>query len=221
MIIDTSAAILLVGAGPVAPVILSELATMTGEVVAADGGVNHIVAQGLTPAAIIGDGDSLDEDLREVISPDRFHPVSEQDTTDLEKSLARLRAPLILGLGFLDGRFDHSLAALTALVSFARQPVLLIGGEDACFHIPDDLTLDLPPGRRFSLYPLAALTARSDGLKWPLDGLDLSPLGRIATSNETTGEVRLRPDRSGLIGIIPAADWRAAALALWPAFPGG
>lgn len=221
MIIDTSAAILLVGAGPIKPVILSELATMVPEVVGADGGANHILAQGLTPAAVIGDGDSLDANLRKVIPPGRIHPVSEQDTTDLEKSLARLSAPLIIGLGFLDGRFDHSLAALTALVRFAAQPVLLIGEEDACFHIPHDLTLDLPPGRRISLYPLTLLGARSDGLRWPLDGLDLSPLGRIATSNETSGKVRLRPDRAGLIGIIPSEDWSVAARALWPAFPGG
>jgi thiamine pyrophosphokinase len=194
---------------------------MAGEVVAADGGANHILALGLTPSAVIGDGDSLDADLRKVIPADRIHPVNEQDTTDLEKSLARLSAPLIIGLGFLDGRLDHSLAALTALVRFAAQPVLLIGQEDACFHIPHDLEIDMPEGRRFSLYPLTPLRARSDGLRWPLDGLDLSPVGQIATSNETTGQVRLRPEHAGLIGIIPLEDWALAAQALWPAFPGG
>ena len=221
MIIDTSAAILLVGAGPVDPVILSSLATMTTELVAADGGANHIFALGLTPAAVIGDGDSLDANLRKVIPSDRIYPVDEQDTTDLEKSLARLRAPLIIGLGFLDGRIDHTLAGLNALVKFAAQPVLLIGSEDACFHIPHDLTLNMPPGRRFSLYPLTPLQAHSEGLYWPLDGLNLSPIGQIGTSNLTTGQVRLQPDRAGLIGIIPSEDWSLAARALWPAFRGG
>ena len=220
MIVDISAAILLVGAGPVDHSILSDASTVTHAVVAADGGANTVLQAGLTPAAILGDGDSLSESSRNVTDPSILHIIDEQDTTDLEKSLARLRAPLIIGLGFLGGRFDHSLAAMNALVQYRNRAVLLIGAEDACFHIPHDLEVNLSKGTRFSIFPMAPARARSTGLEWPLDPHHFDPIGRIGTSNQVTGPVRVSTDDPGLIGIIPRSDWRVAAAALWPAFPG-
>ncbi|MEO8530294.1 MAG: thiamine diphosphokinase [Deltaproteobacteria bacterium] len=219
MIIDVSAAILLVGAGPVDQTILSKIATITHVLVAADGGAQTVLQAGLMPAAVIGDGDSLDATSRNVIPPARFHDIADQNSTDLEKSLANIRAPLIIGLGFLGGRFDHALAAMNALVKFRDQPVLLIGEWDACFHIAHDLQVDLAADTRFSVFPMAEARATSTGLAWPLDAHVFSPSGFIGTSNRTTGPVAIQTKDHGLIGIIPQSDWRAAARALWPAFP--
>ena len=47
------------------------------------------------------------------------HAVGEQETTDLEKCLYSVEAPLFLGVGFLGGRVDHQLAAMNALVKYA------------------------------------------------------------------------------------------------------
>ena len=78
----------------------------------------------------------------------------EQDSTDLEKCLYSVEAPLFIGLGFLGGRIDHHLAAMSALVKFPGKPVVLIGGEDLCFLCPRELELELPAGTRVSLYPM-------------------------------------------------------------------
>jgi len=219
MIIDVSAAILLVGAGPVVKSILSDSATISHVVVAADGGAQTVLDLGMTPAAVIGDGDSLDASSRNVIDPAIFHHITTQDTTDLEKSLANIRAPLIIGFGFLGGRLDHALAALNALVKYRDSPILLIGEHDACFHIPHDLQIDLAPGTRFSVFPMSKARARSTGLVWPLDPHSFDPANQIGTSNRVSGAVHITTEDFGLIGIIPPSAWRAAARALWPAFP--
>jgi thiamine pyrophosphokinase len=38
-------------------------------------------------------------------------------------------------------------------------------------------------GARVSLFPMGPVTGRSEGLEWPIDGLDFAPEGRIGTSN--------------------------------------
>ena len=52
------------------------------------------------------------------------------------------------------------------------------------------------PGERVSIHPLAPITFwRSEGLKYPLDGLTLAPGVRIGTSNEAlTGPFKIVPE---------------------------
>ena len=72
-----------------------------------------------------------------------------------EKSLARIAAPLIIGIGFLDGRIDHTLAVIDVLSRPTyRRPVLLLGGSDVMLRCVDDCQLSLPAGTRLSVWPL-------------------------------------------------------------------
>jgi thiamine pyrophosphokinase len=73
----------------------------------------------------------------------------------------------------------------------------------AC-HLPPRLAIDLPPGTRVSLFPMAPVTGRSEGLRWPIAGIPFAPAGRIGTSNEATGPVRLAMDGPGMIAVLPA-----------------
>ena len=59
------------------------------------------------------------------------------------------------------------------------------------------------------------MTGRSQGLRWPIDGLDFAPSGRIGTSNEVTGPVVLVFDGPGMLVITPreALEQVSAALA--------
>ena len=135
-----------------------------------------------------------------------MHPILEQDTTDLEKCLYSVAAPLFIGLGFLGGRIDHHLAAMNALVRFAETPVVLVGGEDLCFLCPPRFEIALAPGTRVSLFPMGPVRGRpSDGLRWPVSGLAFDPTGRIGTSNEATGGlVRIGFDAPRMLVILPA-----------------
>lgn len=176
--------VLLLGGGPAAPGTLEELRPRCVGVVAADGGANRLRGGTLRPDAIIGDLDSLeDRSAWEALGVPVVHDL-DQDTTDLEKCLARIEAPMILAAGFLGARFDHSLAALHALLKAAGRPVILVGDEDLLFLPPRIWRAELEVGARVSIYPVAPVVGlRSEGLAWELRDLPLAAGGFIGTSN--------------------------------------
>ena len=194
----------LVGAGPIDPRHLDAALTIAPVAVAADGGGDLALPGGRRFRAVIGDMDSLADPERLRAAGVPIHPIPEQETTDLEKCLYSVEAPLFVGLGFLGGRIDHHLAAMNALVKFARVPVVLVGGEDLCFLCPPELAIDLPAGTRVSLFPMGPVRGRSEGLLWPIDGLAFDPTGRIGTSNAATGGVvRMAFDAPRMLVILP------------------
>ena len=93
--------LILVGNGAYDTAMLAKFAHL-GRVVAVDGGYYGCRLAGITPDLLIGDMDSVDPiDLIDARKKTRVHPINEQDTTDLEKALRHVRAPAILGFGFL------------------------------------------------------------------------------------------------------------------------
>jgi len=206
----------LVGAGPVEAGDIAAALALAPVAVAADGGADRALPDGACFAAVIGDMDSLRRAAALAAQGVPVHAVGEQDSTDLEKCLYSVEAPLFVGVGFLGGRIDHHMAAMGALVRYAAKPVLLVGREDICFACPPRLELDLPAGSRVSLYPVLPVRGRlSEGLRWSVDGLDLAPDGRLGTSNVATGgRVRVGFDRPGAVVILPRIHLGAAAGAL-------
>jgi thiamine pyrophosphokinase len=218
-ILDSDTPVTLIGGGPCDAALLEQALTLAPTLVAADGGADRALALGHMPRAVIGDLDSLSQQARTRLPAAALHRISEQDTTDFDKALRSIKAPAVIGVGFLGGRMDHSLAALSVLVMRPGPPCLLLGDEDVALHCPPVLELDLEAGSRFSLYPLARITARSTGLRWPLEDLTLAPDGRIGTSNEVTGKLRLEVDGAGLIALMPLAALAAALDAVLRAPP--
>ena len=209
----------LVGAGPAGRAALDACLSRAVACVAADGGAATLTAAGRTPDAVIGDLDSLPEGHG--VPAERVLRLDGQDDTDFEKCMDRIDAPLVLGAGFLGGRADHALAALGALArgrgagGAAWPPCILVGEADLAFALPPRIDLDLPPGCRVSLFPMAPMAARSTGLEWPLDGLALAPMGRVGTSNRARGPVVLETVQPGLLCLLPPdrLDNAIAALA--------
>lgn len=197
------APVLLVGNGPVDAEMVALAQPFCNHFVAADGGANAALAHRVKLDATIGD---MDSSLKNK-SPDthgKIIHISEQDSTDFEKCLSVIHAPLILGIGFLGGRLDHELAALNALVKTA-QNVVLLGEEDLVFRLPEVTDLTLPIGTRLSAFPMGPVQGvKSEGLAWPLNGLALSPTGAIGTSNHTVApEVSLTNPGQPLLCILP------------------
>ena len=202
-VLRTDRAVTLVGAGPVDPAVLRRCLALTGAAVAADGGAGALLAAGRAPDAVVGDLDSLPPEDRSRVPSGRIHRVAEQDSTDFEKALARIEAPLVLAVGFLGGRADHGLAALSVLARGVGPPCVVVSPTDAVVHAPASLDLDVAAGTRVSLFPMAPVTGRSEGLRWPIEGLAFAPMGRVGTSNEALGPVRLRMDGPGMLVIVP------------------
>lgn len=164
--------------------------------VAADSGADAARSCGVEPVAVIGDMDSIS-------SPDSYPssqimPTPDQSRTDFDKALAMIQSPLVLGLGFLGRRLDHTLAAMNSLARHHPQPVILLDRYDAVIFCKGDISLDLSPGERVSVWPMEGQGfASSTGLEWPLDGLSMSPGGQIGTSNKVApgdGRVVIKTD---------------------------
>lgn len=194
----------LLGGGALGEGDLALALSLAPRLVAADGGATTALAAGHVPEAVYGDMDSLSDAARARIPADRIHAIPEQESTDFDKALRHIRAPVILAAGFTGARIDHELAVYHVLAARTASRCIVLGAEDLVLHAPPRLMLDLPPGTRLSVFPLAPVTGRSRGLEWPIDGLHLDPLGRIGTSNRSTGApVELSFDGPGALLILP------------------
>ena len=172
-------------------------------VVAADGGAAALIDSGHIPDAVIGDMDSLSTEYRARLPAGTMIEIDEQDSTDFEKSLRSIDAPLVIGVGFLGARVDHQLAVFNALIRFQDRPCILLGEHEVIFHAPPRISVRLNAGETVSLFPLRPVTGRSTGLEWPIDGLEFAPDGRIGTSNRALSEVQLHLDGPGLLVMMP------------------
>lgn len=202
--ISRADAVTLIGGGALDPVDLKESLAVAPTLVAADGGANRAVELGAMPDAVFGDFDSISTATRSAIPRERLHNIAEQDSTDFEKCLRAIDAPLIQAVGFTGDRIDHELSVYSTLVSYPERKCIVIGQDDICTLAPAEIILPLEVGARVSLFPMAEVTGRSRGLKWPIDGIDFAPWGRIGTSNMASADrVALSFDRPGMLLILP------------------
>ena len=172
-------------------------------IVAADGGANHLRHTSLVPKVIVGDVDSL-KDLDYCQSVTRVKRISEQDTTDLEKCLYSTEASLYIAMGFTGGRLDHTLATLhTVQKHHALKSVLLIGSEDLILICSRSIKLSVPADIRVSVYPMSrTVFSASQGLQYPLNGLDMQQGELIGTSNRSCADtIEIQPE-SGIFALI-------------------
>lgn len=214
-IVQSTDGVTLVGGGPFSARDLGLALARAPVPVAADGGADRLLQLGVTPRAVIGDMDSISDAARGAIPADRQHRIAEQMTTDFDKALRGIEAPLVLALGFAGARLDHGLAAMATLMARAERRCILIGPKDLAFAAPARLQLDVVPGDPLSLFPLAAVTGRSTGLEWPIAGISFAPDGMIGTSNRVTARrVDLAFDQRGMLVILPRRRLDAAIRAL-------
>ena len=198
-ILHKSPIILLVGAGPTSSTVIQAAATHVVTVVAADGGFQSAKAAGLDVALVVGDMDSQVGISKSQI----FAKIEDEDTTDFEKCLRVCAADIFLGVGFLGGRLDHQLAAFSALLKEPK-PVVLIDEHQLVFVAPAQFHLELEAGTPVGFYPMLPVHVNLQGVQWPLNDAEMSPLGKIATSNKSNGELlTLKVDGPGLLAILP------------------
>lgn len=211
----------LVGGGPCPEADLAQVAPLVQTFVAADGGADALLRAGITPHVVIGDMDSASPAARAAFAG-RIHHIPEQYSTDFDKALRHITAPIVYGLGLAGGRFDHELAVMNTLVRHADRPCVVLGAETLAVLCPPQLRLDLPPGSDFSLFPMRERRIASQGLVWPTEGLVFAPGGMVGTSNRVAdGPVEITPDGPGVLVITPRAALAAVVAGVlaggrWP-----
>lgn len=222
MIVHHSEPITLIGGAEITKERLTRALSLAPHVVAADGGADAALAHGVVPKAVIGDFDSLSAAGKAALPDEVLFPFADQDSTDFDKCMAHVMAPLIVGIGFSGARLDHQLAAYNTLVRHPHRRCILLGSEELVFLAPPSISLPLTPGCAVSLFPMGAVEGVSDGLRWPINGLNLAPDGQVSTSNEATGPVQLSVTSPKLLVILPEAMLEVAVAALlaqpsyWP-----
>lgn len=203
IIVDSLEPVTLLGGGSGTAEDVHLARTLAPLCVAADGGALLALQAGVMPDAVIGDFDSLPLDARAQIPPERLYHIAEQSSTDFDKALRSIAAPLVIAVGFTGARVDHQLAAFHVLVAHALRPCIVLGKHEVIFHCPPDLSLPVAAGDVVSLFPMRQVTGRSSGLQWPIDGLGFDPMRLIGTSNRATAPVELWMDGPGMLCIAP------------------
>lgn len=218
-----SAPAVLVGGGHISAEDFVDIKGRTGSIIAVDGGANRLLAGDIMPDLLVGDLDSVTQHTLSQIPSEKVLLTPDQNLTDFDKALVHVQSALILAFGFLGHRVDHQLAVLSGLAKQPNKAVILIGEDDIIFLAQPRMTFDLPKGTRFSLFPLDRVQGASKGLKWPIEGIEFTPAGRIGTSNETVGRVELSIDQPAMLVLFPRAFLDQAIRSLmaadahWPA----
>lgn len=201
-------AVVVAGGDPPDPSVAALLPT-SGYVVAADRGLDHALALGLTVDLAVGDFDSADPQVvaaaRDRGVPFQRHPAA-KDATDLELALDAALATdpdriIVVGAG--GGRLDHlfGVALLLAAPAYAAVPVSAHLGSARVWVVRGDpgaeVDLDGEPGAYLSLLPVhgPARGITTTGLRFPLHDEDLGPGTTRGVSNEflaTAASVRVR-----------------------------
>jgi len=211
VIVERSEPVTLVGGAQLGPDDLSITTALAPTVVAADSGADHLLAADIAPTAIFGDLDSISDAARAKYA-DVLHQIDEQDTTDLSKSLRYIQAPVVLGVGFIGDRIDHTFAALHSALAHIDHPIVFLGSDDVIFVLKDrDASLAVPTQTPLAILPLIESTVSGDGLKWELDETVLSMAGMISSSNQTVG-TPVRISVKGAVAVTLPRDQLQAAI---------
>lgn len=174
-------------------------------VIAADGGLAHLRAAGITPDMVLGDFDSLAD------PPQGAHvqtfPV-EKDDTDV---MLALKLGFARGwrsfriLGGTGGRTDHTLANLQALLWLAARGAHgVLCGEGECFTVIREGEVRFRAGMSGGLSvfamggPAAGVTLT--GLHYPLENGTLQPDFPLGVSNRfESGSAAVRVEKGALL----------------------
>ena len=203
--------VVVAGGDPPTPEEIARLPT-NPVVVAADSGLDHAVAAGLTVAVAVGDMDSVTPEALTTAEQSgtriERHP-PDKDQTDLELALelaARL-ADRVIVIGAGGGRLDHLIGNLNVLASPAWAGVDIEAwlGNAQAVVVHSHRTLEAEPGATVSLFALGApARVTTTGLKWPLNDEVLEPLTSRGVSNQaTTATPQITVSEGVVLAVIP------------------
>lgn len=161
-------------------------------IICCDGAAASLIKIGLEPDFIVGDLDSLPEELK-IRFADRLIRVREQETNDLTKAFNFCRSKNwnnISILGATGKREDHTLGNLSLLANYSKDvpSIRIITNYGTFFAVSSSCVIPSIPGQQISIIALTSgATVNSKGLKYPLNELKLDYWWQ-ATLNEAEKE---------------------------------
>lgn len=142
-------------------------------VVCCDGAIEALDKFGKTPLALIGDGDSVSEELKNKYL-DRWHFIADQETNDLTKAMnycIEKGFKEVAILGATGKREDHTLANISLLIKYSKQVNVRMFTDYGVFvPISQTTTLSSFAKQQVSIFSLDAnnpLTSKN--LRYPIE----------------------------------------------------
>ncbi len=170
-------------------------------IVCCDSAADHLVASGREPSLIVGDLDSLSNDLRAQFS-DRLRHFDGQDDNDLTKAfhVAMEFDPSVIHiLGATGRREDHTLGNISLLAEYQREAPLckidMASDFGRFVAASGERTFDAVPGQEISIFAFdPALRMRASGLDYPLEGVVFDSLWKASLNRASGREFTLSPN---------------------------
>ncbi|MBO7441276.1 MAG: thiamine diphosphokinase [Bacteroidales bacterium] len=154
-----------------------------------DGAAAEYIRRGHIPWRIIGDCDSIPDDIRRQYA-DRVVVISEQETNDQTKNVIYARDhgfKRIAIVGATGRREDHTIGNISLLTEYYKMGLdVRIYTDHGMFVICNGSTdFAVRPGTQISIFNWKAYGFKSSGLKYPLYDFDALWMG---TLNEATND---------------------------------
>jgi thiamine pyrophosphokinase len=160
-------------------------------IVCCDGSTQSLVLAGLRPDAIVGDLDSLSDELANMFA-DRIFPDRNQDTNDLTKAVSWCSAmgyKDVVIVGATGKREDHTIGNISLLAEYIRDMnVIMVTDTGILIPFLKSSTISSFPGQQVSIFSIDPETkVTSLGLLYPLSGTKIKNWW-FATLNESLGD---------------------------------
>jgi len=186
----------------------------------ADGGARYARLLGATPALIVGDMDSLEEEPQRYFVergvPFARYPVRKDETDTwlaLERAIA-MGAEEVAILGALGERLDHTLANIGLLLLGMAQGVRVTLRDEDCeiFAVNHRATVTGEKGQIVSVFPLGGEARGVDlaGFEYPLTGAVMTPSRPCGVSNRLaapSGRIHVKEGCLLVIHYLRAEDF--------------
>lgn len=199
--------------------VLSVLEEGAGWIIGVDRGVEFLYRHEIMPSYIVGDFDSVNQEIvdyyrNETKVPIReYNPVKDASDTEIAVRLAiTLGCGELLILGATGGRVDHLWAnvqiltipfraGIDARILDSRNRIRLIGGDTV-------LKKTEAYGPYFSVFPLGGevYNLSLSGAKYPLKGHTLTPYDSLCVSNQIEGDEAEIRFPSGIVILMETRD---------------
>jgi len=160
-------------------------------IICCDGAIVPLQTCKLVPSVIIGDMDSISQELRKKYR-ELIVEISDQETNDLTKAIRWAAANNVEELVILgaDGkRIDHTIGNAALLAEHCRLlKLMMVTDEGFLLPVSGTTTFSSKPGQQISIFSLNGDTRyTSRGLKFPLNNTQLTSLWS-GSLNEAIGD---------------------------------
>lgn len=153
---------------------------IAGSIICCDGAVESLIDYGKRPQAIVGDFDSIPQNLKEDLASILVH-TPDQSENDLRKSLKWVEehgGKQVTILGASGKREDHLLGNIFSILQFDTQmEMVMITDYGRLYTVHELQKFDGIKGKEVSLFSLdQSIKITTTGLKYPLQNEALSTL---------------------------------------------